>query len=134
MNISQLSELVQNVIDGEESPLKAYGVLKDIEKHVKKCIKEIEDQAINEAHKFDKTFTDSGYKFERRNGAQRWDFSNVLEIQEAKANLKMLEAKYKSAYKSKSNGVEVFDHSTGELLQLPTVTHSKDSLILKGFE
>lgn len=133
MNLEQIGQLVQDVHDGNENPLKAYGVLKDIENYVKTCIKEVNDVALMEAQKFDKTFEDAGYKFERRNGATRWNFDNVLEVQEAKAKVKMLEAKYKSAYKSKTNGVEVFDHETGELMQLPTVTYSKDSLIFKGF-
>ena len=37
----QLSQLVQDVIDGEESPLKAIEILLDLKKHVNKCFVEI---------------------------------------------------------------------------------------------
>ncbi len=46
----QLSKLVQDVIDGEESPLKAMEILVDLKKHVNKCFIEINKVYLSEDH------------------------------------------------------------------------------------
>lgn len=44
----QLSQLVQDVIDGEESALKAMEILVDLKKHVNKCFIEVNKVYLSE--------------------------------------------------------------------------------------
>jgi len=57
-------ELVQNVLDGSEDPLRAYAELKQYEKLIKSCLTEIWDIVDTEAAKEDKNFERYGFKFE----------------------------------------------------------------------
>lgn len=127
------AELVQNVLDGVENPLKAFAILSDLEKHIKDCKEAVKEEALDEANKYDKTFVESGFKFERRNGGARYSFSHIEEVKLAKDKVKALETKYKTAYKNAENGIQSVDEN-GELLELPKVTYSSDSLIFKGLE
>ena len=72
--IEQFAKIVTDVTDGNESPLKAYGILKSIQKELDLAIKEFEDYALQEAEKYDKTFSADGFTFERREGRRIWDF------------------------------------------------------------
>ena len=70
-----LEQLVQDVHDGNESPLLAWGVLSEYEKTIKLLKAEIREVVEIEANKEDKHFTHNGYEFEKRNGSIQWDFS-----------------------------------------------------------
>jgi hypothetical protein len=127
-----LEQLVQDVHDGNESGLKAFAILNDVLKTAKKCQDAIKDAALKEAELHGgKTFDADGYIFEKRNGGRRWDFKSVDEWQEAKAGLTAIETKLKSAWESKANGLATFSESTGEEMELPKVTYSTDSLVVK---
>ena len=128
-----LSSLVQDVIDGNENPLKAFAILKEVEKHTKKCLAQINADVLNEANKYDeKTFSDAGYTFEKRNGSARYDFSNIEQHAAIKSDLKALEEKCKQAYRSWQKGITAVDEETGEVIPQPKVTYSSDVLILKS--
>lgn len=125
-----LEQLVQDVLDGNESPLLAWGVLADFEKTIKKCKAEIREAVEIEADKEDRHFTHRGYEFERRNGSIQWNFSQCQEVVEAENVLRIAKEKAKQAYKANQNGM-LNVSKDGELIDLPTVTYKKDSLIVK---
>jgi hypothetical protein len=130
METLNISQLAQDVFDEKESPLKAYGIAKQYMKQATEALKAIEEAAIEEASKYEKTFEAEGFKFEQRNGSKRFDYSNIKEIQEAKEAVKELEKKHRAAY----NYFQVnLTSSTedGEVLELPTVNMGKDVLIVK---
>ena len=132
MNLD-LEQMVQDVHDGNESPLKVYAILNDVLKTAKKCQDEIKDYALQESEKYkDKTFEEDGFIFEKRNGGKRWSFKHLEDWTQIKNSLIACEEKYKLAYKNKENGLEAFNTSTGEEIELPKVTYSLDSLIVKG--
>ena len=127
MNIGQL---VQDVMDGEESPFKALYELKKQLTTLKSAIEVVEVEAFNQAEYEDKTFIKDGYQMEKRNGAKRWNFKNCKDYQIAKDNLKEIEDGLKTNYKLWESGKSAVDEF-GEVGDVPLVTYNKDSMIIK---
>ena len=128
LNIEQLSQLVQDVHDGKEDPLKAYAILKDCDSYVKKCIDEINTVALEEAMKNpEKKFLGYGYWFEFRNGASRYDYSNIPEIVELEKDLKKMKLEARNRCKTNHQILS----EDGEILPKPLVSYNKDSLSVK---
>ncbi len=126
-----LKELVQNVLDGEESGLVALAVLKEQLNIIKECITQVEPTAFDEAESYgEKKFKHKDLMIERRNGKKNFNFKGITEWQQADATKKAVEAKAKAAYSNYENNVESVTPD-GEIVQLPIVTYSKDSLIIK---
>lgn len=126
LNTMALEQMVQDVIDGNENPLKAYGILKMLENKIGNYVKEIEDSAKDEAEKFNSnTFEDSGFIFEKRKGGKVYDFKGIAEFDIATSHLNSVKEKYKTLGGSP-------DEETGELLPSPKITYRKDSLIVKN--
>ena len=93
--------------------------------------KQIEPQAQEEANLYaEKTFEESGFTFEKRNGSTRYSFSHIPRIAELKNEIKEIEAKSKQAFISVQKGILVADKD-GLEIELPKVTYTKDSLIVK---
>ncbi len=128
MNVAQL---VQDVIDGNESPLKAYAIIKEKIKHYSNCLKEIEGAAIQEAEKYeDKKFEASGYVFEFREGRATYNYKYIPEWVKLNAQLKEIEEKAKAAARNYGKGVlSVTDD--GEEILPAKVNYSKPTLIVK---
>ena len=127
MNIGQL---VQDVMDGNESPYKALYELKQQLTTLKSAIEVVEVEAFNQAEYEDKTFVKDGYQMEKRNGAKRWNFKNCKDHQIAKDNLKEIEDGLKTNYKLWESGKSAVDEF-GEVGDVPLVTYNKDSMIIK---
>ena len=53
----QLSQLVQDVIDGEESAIKAMNHLIEVREHINKCLKAIKGAAFAEINGSDKNIS-----------------------------------------------------------------------------
>lgn len=127
--IETLSNVTENVEEGNADALTVYGELKDIETYLKQAISQVFDVAIDEAEKEDKTFQHAGFKFERRAGATRYSFKHIPQWNVLNNELKAYESELKSALKMQGK-IQMADND-GEELVLPTVTVSKDSLIVK---
>lgn len=123
-------QLVQDVIDGVESPLVAYAVLKSEIERLNKCLKEIQEYAVEVAEQYGGKFEYNGYKFELRKGGAMYDFSNIPEWNEHKSKLKEIEEKAKAAFKNQNKGLLTADEN-GEVVPLPVVKYRRDSLIAK---
>jgi len=132
-NILTSIETIVNKVDlGELNGLDAFSLFKKLEKAFTEAKKTIEGVALDEAEKFGaSTFESNGQKYELRNGATRFSFEHIEEYKEKKAELKALEEKYKLAYKNNKLNLSSLDESTGEVIELPRVTQSKSSLIVK---
>lgn len=129
LNTRALEQMVQDVHDGNENPLKAYGILKGLEGKIKKYLEEVKGAALDEADKRqEKVFEDSGFIFEKRQGRKMYSFKGIQEYEVAKNHVKEVEEKYK---KMLSSGIEV-DEETGEVVKLPTITYGSDMLIVKN--
>lgn len=125
------SQLVQDVLDGNESALKAFTVLKEAKDHLDKCLEEIKDGAMEEANSFgEKRFSKDGYEFEIRKGGTYYDFKPCKSWAAKNEELKQLEEYLKQAAKSTMIGQTPVD-KFGEIIELPTVLERADSLIIK---
>jgi hypothetical protein len=122
-----ISQLVQDAIDGNESALKAFAILKSHAKIVANALKEIEESAMDEAaHYGERTFSDMGYKFELRDGMRRYSFKHLDNWAAKNAQLKAIETLAKQA--ANANATMVDDN--GEIIEPATVTYTKPSIIV----
>jgi len=93
--------------------------------------KQIEAQAQNEASEYaEKSFSEAGFVFEKRNGSTRYSYSHIPRIIELTEELKDVQEKAKQAFLSTQKGMLVANEY-GEEIVLPKVSYSKDSLIVK---
>ena len=130
---SIINGIVSDVEIGNINALDAFAVFKKMEALFNEAKKSIDSLAIDEAETFgESTFSHNGQKYEVRNGATRYSFKGIQEWEEKNAELKAIEEKYKQAYKNFKIGLSALDEITGELIDLPTVTQSKSSLIVKN--
>ena len=130
--LTSIDTIVNKVDLGELNGLDAFSLYKKLEKAFTEAKKTIEGAALDEAEKFcASSFESNGQKYELRNGATRFSFDHIEEYKEKKAELKALEEKYKLAYKNNKLNLSSLDESTGEVIELPRVTQSKSSLIVK---
>ena len=125
-----LTKIVQDVIEGSESPYKALYDLKQQLATLKSAIEVVEVEAFNQAEYEDKTFEKDGFKIEKRNGAKRWNFKGCKTYQIAKDNLSEIEDELKANYKLWEMGKSSVDEF-GEIGDVPQVTYNKDSMIIK---
>jgi len=127
-------ELVQNVIDGHEDPLKAYTILKNAQDGIKDCLLAIEGEVSQEAAKWEeKEFKHLGYKFTKRPGRSMYNYKQIPAWITAKDNLSEVELVHKQAYLSNQKNITSVDDN-GEIIQPPIVTFTKDSLSVKKIE
>jgi len=131
MRQQELAHFVDEVEKGDRSALIAYAHLKRTADEYLLAIKQIESNAMEEAHNFgEKSFETQGFKFEIRNGVKRFDYSSIDEWKAQRDALKETEERYKAAFIAKQKGLLTASED-GEELQMPELKISKDSLILK---
>lgn len=122
---------VDSVVNGNANPLEVYARLKDEFKILTDCIKEVEAYALDEAKKMDSnSFEFKGFKFEYRNGSARYSYKNIPEWAAKQDEIKDIEAAAKIAYSSYKKGITSLS-ADAEIIALPEVSYSKDSLIVK---
>ncbi len=122
------SQLVQDALDGNESALKAYAILKSEHAKFTEYIKEVEPAAFSEAANWDeKTFKLEGFKFTKKAGGKMWNFKELPEWQKAKAAITDIEEKAKLAYANYDKGLMSVTLD-GDVKELPIVTYRKDSV------
>ena len=125
-------EIAKQVESGNMNPLQGYVMLKQIEAQLKDCFDIVKDQAIDKAEKYGKGEHEAyGCKFQVRNAAGRWDFSNLQEHSEMKQALKDYEDGMKAAYKARLSGQVMVNQSTGELNELPEFKEGKTTISIK---
>lgn len=101
----EIDELQKQVMDGEVEALRAFIVLRQVEKHLKDAIDSIKDLAAEEAEGYgEKEFELEGCKVSVRNGAGRWSFKGLPDWEDHKARLKGIEDLHKQAYKMIGKG------------------------------
>ena len=130
MKDSHFNDIANNVIQGVTDPLIAYSELKEYKREIDQAIKDIEPIALEESEKYGKSFELHGIKFERRNGATRYDFKHIEQWQMMHQDLKKFEMQSKQALAAMKHGANYIDEH-GEQIPVPKVTYSKDSLITK---
>lgn len=121
---------MQDVIDGNEDPVKAYVELRKADNEVKNALEEINGAFMDEVQKEGATFKRHGAQFIRKNGTTRYSFKNIPIWIEANKAQKDIEAAAKLAYKNSQSG-NMSISKDGEVVELPLVTFSSDSVAFK---
>jgi len=128
----EVAHLLTEVEEGNINALEVYANFKRSKDLIDEAIKQVEPSAHREADLYsEKSFTQSGFIFEKRNGATRYSFNHIPEIVELKQQLKFAESKYKHAFLSQQKGLLTASED-GEEMIMPKVSYSKDSLIVKN--
>tara|TARA_B100000809_G_scaffold35824_1_gene31436 strand:+ start:543 stop:962 length:420 start_codon:yes stop_codon:yes gene_type:complete len=131
MREQEVAHLLTEVEEGNIAALSTYGNLKKCQALYSEAIKQIEEIAFNEADLYsEKTFKDSGFVFEKRNGGIRYSFKHIEEWQEIENQKKELEARSKQAYLAIQRNLLVGSED-GEVVEIPKVSYTKNSLIVK---
>ena len=113
-------EIADKAIDGHSDPLIAYAELKAYKQEIEEALKELEPIALEESEKYGKSFELHGIKFERRNGATRYDFKHIERWQDLNTQLKNFEKSSKQALAASKQGAHYVD-GNGEEVQCPRV-------------
>lgn len=128
----QIWEIAEQVEEGHADALLAYHRLKELAEQVSAAKEVVYLHAIQEAENYgEKAFEHKGLKVERRNGAARWNYKGIPEWDQADKDKKELEKTLKSRYELYKKGELSIDQESGEQLPVPSVTYSKDSIIIK---
>jgi len=125
-----IQKLHEQAFAGDMNPLQAYGQAKHILDGYTKLVEDLKEYAQDEAEKYPKQFEEFGFKFEKRNGATRYDFKHIDKWKDLTANVKDFEDMCKQALKAGEKGLQIADED-GEIIPLPKVTIGKDVLIVK---
>lgn len=122
MVTTEFTEYAKEVKEGNINPLEAYIILKSALTDLEKALKEVQDLAIDEANKYgQKSFEAFGAKVEIRNGASRWDYSNV------KAHVSLSnQLKYIEGISKIGGGVT----SDGEIVEPATKINGKENIFI----
>ena len=129
---SQISQLIQDAYDGNESAAKAFAELKELKTVIDAGLKVIEDAAKIEAREFNKGEIYYGGSWEFRSSGVTLDFTKDETY--TKLNTAALARKkdLNAAWKAHENGKGFFDNESGEELPiLPVKIPAKESLIFK---
>lgn len=127
----QISQLIQDVMDGNESAAKAYSMLKDIASVTESGTKVILDAALQEAREFNKGEVYYGGVWEVRNTATYLDFSKDDIFTNLNQSALARKKDLNQAWKAKQDGKFFATEDGEEIPVLPVKTPSKETLIYK---
>jgi len=143
-----LDNLLSDVENGERNPLDVFTVIDDVEKKLNTLKKKLKSKALDEASLHgEKKFDWKSYMIELRNGASRFDFNGIKEIEEVKNELKDRQEFFKSGYKSIENGSISKENIKSEIIDgvnryffkvdgtwylSPLKTYSENTIIIKN--
>lgn len=130
--LKQIASIVNAVDNGTVDGLDAFIELKKIDKQLSGAIDAVFETAFSDASKYGTgEHLKNGVIFSVRATAGRWDFKNCDMWIEQKSQLENVEKHLKSLVNSHKIGDPIVDHSTGEIIKLPTFNNGKDTIFLK---
>lgn len=129
---SQISQLIQDVVDGNESACRAYSILKDLEFVVKNGLEVIKEPVMQEAREFNKGETYYGGKWEFRSTGVTLDFTKDETYVDLDSKAKARRKDLTEAFKAHESGKGFFDSDSGEQIPiLPVKIQSKETIVFK---
>lgn len=129
--IDEFKNECNSVVDGNSEALMLLANIRWLKKEIDKIDKIIEPIAIDDSDDYPKQFDKGGFSFSKSEGSRRFDFSNIEEYAVKKIEIKALEEKYRLAYNNAINGMSSINEHTGEIIELPNVTYTKQSITIK---
>jgi len=124
-----IDKIYDRAVSGELDPLLAYAQAKTLLATFEKQVKDLEELCNEEIDKYPKTFELDGFQFEKRLGRTMYDFKHISQWKDLDNAKKDLENDLKNALKL--NGKIQMADADGIELELPKVSYTKDSLIIK---
>jgi len=119
-SVSKMAEdLVSSVNNGIVNPLEAFVAIKHMEEVCKLANKQLKEQAIEEAENYgveSKDLKAYGAKIQVKNGAGRWNFSHIEEINQLELKIKELKDSHKTAFKMRQKGTQMVTED-GEIVE-----------------
>jgi uncharacterized coiled-coil DUF342 family protein len=125
----KLAAIVARIEEGNNDALPAFISFRQIEKVVKDCMKQIEDQALDELGYHNGKLEQDGMVIEARSSAGRWKFTDEGHAH-LKQQLKDAEELRKQAHKLHLKGSEVIDPETGEIVPPADYTPGKETIYI----
>jgi hypothetical protein len=118
-NDGLIVKLAQAVIDGNEYGPDVYIALRKVKDEIDSALKMIDSNVQHELTGRDEGHHMYGQVIRLKNGPSRWKYTDP-EYMRVKNNLKRMEEQRKQAYQlsKSSDGIELLDPDTGELLPL----------------
>lgn len=124
---NSIQTLIHGVEDGEVTALDVFATFKRLEKIFDEAKRKVEEMAMSEAMKYDKTFVIAGVEFTQREGSKTLNYSEDFLIKELSEKLKQRQELIKVATNSKE---PIYDENGIEVTKV-SLKDSKSSLSIK---
>lgn len=132
---NQISQLIQDVVDGYESAAKTYIFLKELLELCENGLDEIKDIVLEEAKMFDKGQLYYGGTWQIRYTPTYLHYDQDKIYSELYKKLSSRKKELNQAWKAKHEGKGFFDCDTSEIIPiLPVKTPGKEIVIFKKSE
>lgn len=99
---NKIYEIAASALEGESSALEIYSYLRDLKDAIEESLEQINSIALSELEKY-KEKQINGFNYKTKNAPGKWDYSNVMQIQELNTKRKQYEELAKQAQKSNCN-------------------------------
>ena len=122
----KIENLLNNVEDGELSASWAFVVIKEELDFLQDCMDQLKPQVMEEVRNFPATH--GALRVEYMPGTRRYSFEHLDEWKVLKGQMPHLEGQAKMAYSAYEKGRTLVNDETGEIVPLPYVTYTKDTV------
>lgn len=122
----RVATMLESVELGEEVASWVYVCLKEELDFLQDCLDELKPQVIEEVRSYPATH--GALRVEFMPGTKRYTFDHLDEWKVLKGQMTNLENHAKMAYAAYQSGRTIFNDNTGEIVPLPHVTYTKDTV------
>ena len=126
VNQEKVAALLESVELGEEMASYAYLCIKEELDFLQHCLDELKPQVIDEVRNHPATH--GALRVEYMPGTRRYSFDHLDEWKVLQGQMKHVETQAKMAYSAYENGRTLINDETGEIVPLPHVTYTKDTV------
>jgi len=122
----RVATMLESVEMGEEVASWVYVCIKEELDFLQDCLDELKPQVIEEVRSYPATH--GALRVEYMPGTKRYSFEHIDEYKWLKQKIASLECQFKLAYSAYEKGRTIVNDDTGEIVPLPHVTYTKDTV------
>ena len=122
----RIATMLESVEMGEEVASWAYVCLKEELDFLQDCLDQLKPQVIEEVRSYPATH--GALRVEYMPGTRRYSFDHLDEWKVLKGQMSHIESQAKMAYSAYEAGRTLVNEDTGEIVPLPHVTYTKDTV------
>lgn len=122
----RIAEMMESVELGEEMASWIYVCIKEEIDFLQHCLDELKPQVIDEVRNYPATH--GALRVEYMPGTKRYSFEHLDEWKVLKGQMAHIESQAKMAYSAYENGRTLVNDETGEIVPLPHVFYTKDTV------